>query len=121
MQVLIIIFNVLLVIDALALVVAVLMQQGQTANLGAISGGAETFFGKNKARSYEGKLSMITKITASVFIVLAIATTAMTARLHPTVSADTYPTEYEEEGEYAPAIDPVLQDPEPEVTGESVD
>jgi len=121
MQVLIIIFNVLLVIDALALVVAVLMQQGNTHNLGAIGGGAETFFGKNKARSYEGKLSMITKITASVFIVLAIATSAMTARLSPTVPASAYADEYA--GDYAPAIDPVLvlDDGDIEIHGEPVD
>lgn len=46
-----IICTILLVICALIVVVSVLLQQGQARGLGAISGGAETFFGKNKAKS----------------------------------------------------------------------
>lgn len=53
------------------------MQQGRTQGLGAISGGAETFLGKNKAKSYEGKLELCTKISAAVFIVLAILMAAL--------------------------------------------
>ena len=48
------------------------MQQGNSAGLGAISGGAETFLGKNKAKSFEGKLELITKICAGVFVALSI-------------------------------------------------
>jgi len=67
-----VIVNIILVLDALVLVVAVLMQQGNTAGLGAIGGGAETFLGKNKARGIDGKLALITKITAGVFIFCAL-------------------------------------------------
>jgi len=67
-----IIVNIILVLDALVLVVAVLMQQGNTAGLGAIGGGAETFLGKNKARGMEGRLALITKIAAGVFIGCAL-------------------------------------------------
>lgn len=57
MQILMTILGVVLAIDALALITLVLMQQGRSAGLsGAIAGGAETFFGKKKAQSYEGKL-----------------------------------------------------------------
>lgn len=87
MQPLLIICNILLILDALALIVAVLMQQGNTQNLGAISGGAETFFGKNKARSYEGKLEMLTKITATAFVLLAITSSALTARISDSANA----------------------------------
>ena len=66
-----IIIDVVLILIALALIVAVLMQQGQKQGLGAIGGGAETFFGKNTSNSAEGKLKRITKILAVVFIVLA--------------------------------------------------
>ena len=40
--------------------------------LGAIAGGAETFFGKNKAKSMEGKLALATKISAGVFTLCAL-------------------------------------------------
>ena len=57
MEVVRIILSVILGLDCLALIVLVLMQQGKTAGLsGAIAGGAETFFGKKKASSYEGKM-----------------------------------------------------------------
>ncbi len=74
MEVLRIILSIILGLDCLALVVLVLMQQGKSAGLsGAIAGGAETFFGKKKASSYEGKMENLTKIAAAVFMVLAIA------------------------------------------------
>lgn len=66
------IINIVIILVAIVLIVSVLMQQGNRAGLGAIGGGAETFFGKAKARSYEGKLEMITKISAAVFTVLVI-------------------------------------------------
>lgn len=74
MQTLMTVIGIVLAVDALALIILVLMQQGKQAGLsGAIAGGAETFFGKKKAQSYEGKLLLFTKITAAVFIVLALA------------------------------------------------
>ena len=50
------IVTVLLVITALILIATVLLQPGESNGLGAIAGGAETFFGKNKAKSMEGQL-----------------------------------------------------------------
>lgn len=67
------ILGIILALDALILTVLVLMQQGRSAGLsGAIAGGAETFFGKKKAESYEGKLLLFTKITGAIFIALAV-------------------------------------------------
>ena len=86
MQALLVVINVLLILNAIILIVAVLMQEGNRAGLGAIGGGAETFFGKSKAKSYEGKLEMITKIGAATFIVLAIVMTAMSARISNTAA-----------------------------------
>ncbi|HIT69455.1 MAG TPA: preprotein translocase subunit SecG [Candidatus Aphodomonas merdavium] len=74
-----IICTILLVICALIVVVSVLLQQGQARGLGAISGGAETFFGKNKAKSYEGKLALATKICGGAFLVLSLVIAAITA------------------------------------------
>lgn len=50
----------------------VLMQEGKSEGLGAISGVAETYWGKNKGRSMEGMLVKLTKICAILFIVLAV-------------------------------------------------
>ena len=74
-----IILDIVLILISLVLIAAVLMQQGQRQGLGAIAGGAETFFGKNKSRGLDGKLQKITKIAAVVFIILAIATTIVVA------------------------------------------
>ena len=49
----------------------VLMQEGKSAGLGAISGAAETHWGKNKGRSMEGTLVKLTKILAVLFFILA--------------------------------------------------
>ena len=51
--------------------VLVLLQEGRSQGLGAIAGAAETYWGKNKGRSIEGKLVLFTKILAIAFIVIA--------------------------------------------------
>lgn len=64
----------LLVIDSIALIVVVLLQSGKSAGLsGAISGGAEQLFGKQKARGIDLVLHRITVVLAVLFFVLAIA------------------------------------------------
>ena len=64
-----IVLTILFIVVCIALVVLVLMQEGKSAGLGAISGAAETYWGKNKGRSMEVK---ITKILAVLFMVLAV-------------------------------------------------
>ena len=82
-----IIISIVLILVSIVLIAAVLMQQGQRQGLGAIGGGAETFLGKNAASTLEGKLKLITKIAAVVFIVLAIVATMITAHVN-NVEAD---------------------------------
>lgn len=65
------ILTIVFIIICIALVVLVLMQEGKSAGLGAISGAAETYWGKNKGRSMEGKLVKITTGLAVAFIVIA--------------------------------------------------
>jgi preprotein translocase subunit SecG len=79
-----IIIDIVLILVSIILIVTVLMQQGQRQGLGAIGGGAETFFGKNKAKSYEGKLAMLTKVCAIIFIVLALVATIVTGNVDKT-------------------------------------
>lgn len=64
----------LLVIDALGLIAVVLLQSGKSAGLsGAISGGAEQLFGKQKARGLDLILHRITIVLAVLFFILTIA------------------------------------------------
>ncbi len=64
--------TVIYIIICIVLVVLVLMQEGKTSGLGAVSGVAETYWGKNKGRSMEGKLIKITTILAVAFMLFAI-------------------------------------------------
>ena len=66
------ILDILMVIAALVMIVTVLMQNSESDGMGALTGGSETFFGKNKNSTLEGKLSNATKISSIVFVVLAI-------------------------------------------------
>ncbi len=73
-----IILGVVLILLSIAIIVLVLLQEGKSAGLsGAIAGGAETFFGKNKSRTMESKLVLITKIIAVSFFVLALVATLL--------------------------------------------
>ena len=71
MEILRIILTVIFVLDCIGLTVIVLMQEGKSAGLGAISGIADTYWGQNKGRSMEGALVKSTKFLAILFIVLA--------------------------------------------------
>ena len=72
MEILRTVLTVVFIIVCLGLTVLVLMQEGKSAGLGAISGAAETYWGKNKGRSMEGMLVKLTKILAISFFILAI-------------------------------------------------
>ena len=67
-----IILSVIFILICVALTVVVLLQEGKSAGLGAISGMADTFWGKNKVRSMEGNLQKFTTFAAVAFMVLAI-------------------------------------------------
>ena len=67
-----IIIQIIFILLCIALTVLVLMQEGKSAGLGAISGMAETYWGKNKGRSMEGNLVKITKYLAIGFLLISI-------------------------------------------------
>lgn len=74
MEVLRTIVMVLFVLISIVLTVIILMQESKTSGLsGAINGVADTYWGKNKGRSMEGKLEKATKILAVLFFIIAIA------------------------------------------------
>nr|WP_295974333.1 preprotein translocase subunit SecG [uncultured Bacillus sp.] len=65
---------ILLVFVSIALIAVVLLQSGKSAGLsGAISGGAEQLFGKQKARGIDLVLHRITIVLAVLFFALTIA------------------------------------------------
>ena len=61
------------ILVSLAIVFVVLFQQGRRAGInGVISGGADTFLSKTKARTWDARLARMTKYFAIAFFVLAI-------------------------------------------------
>ncbi|MEA5152433.1 MAG: preprotein translocase subunit SecG [Oscillospiraceae bacterium] len=73
MSALILVFTILQVLSGLAVTVIVLMQDGKSAGLsGAISGGADTFLSKGKAKTLDAKLARATKWFALGFVVLTL-------------------------------------------------
>lgn len=64
---------VLLIIDCIAFITVVLLQEGKSSGLsGAISGGAEQLFGKQKQRGVDLFLNRLTIILSILFFVLMI-------------------------------------------------
>ena len=84
------------VIISLALIVVVLMQHGKQQGLsGAIAGGAETFFGKNKGRTVDAMLKKFTAVVAVLFIISSVAFAAVAINKYNSedTSADTQTTQ----------------------------
>ena len=68
-----IVVGALVILISLIIIAVVLFQQGHRAGInGAISGGADTFLSKNKARSIDAFLARWTKFIALGFFVLVI-------------------------------------------------
>ena len=68
------ILTIIQLISGLAVTVIVLMQSGKSAGLsGAISGMADTFLSKNKAKTMDAKLAKATKWVAILWVILTLA------------------------------------------------
>ncbi len=68
-----VIFGIVLLLASLGIILVVILQEGHQQNMGAITGGADTFLAKNKARSVDAFLSRWTKVIAIGFFILVIA------------------------------------------------
>ena len=67
------ILGICLIVMAVFLTIAVLMQNGKSHNLsGTIAGGAETFFGKAKGRTIDALLSKITTVVSVIFVLVVL-------------------------------------------------
>ena len=73
MSVVEIILGALLLIASVVLIIVIILQEGNQQGIGVVSGGADTFFSKNKARSYDAFLSRATKWFAVGFVVVVLA------------------------------------------------
>ena len=73
MNALFIVLGIVLAIVSIAIIVVIILQEGNQQGIGVVSGGADTFFSKNKARSYDAFLARATKWFAVGFVVVVIA------------------------------------------------
>ena len=69
-----IVFGIVLMLFAIAIIIVVLLQEGSQKNQRVVTGGADTFHSKKKARSVDAFLSRWTKVIAIGFFVLVIVT-----------------------------------------------
>lgn len=67
-----VILSVVLILAALFMIVTVLLQSSSVRGIGAISGQVDSYFSKNKAKTVEAKLALMTKIAAAVFVALSL-------------------------------------------------
>ena len=72
MGVLDIVMGIILIIFSIVIIAVVLLQEGRQANIGAISGAADSFLDKGKARTLDAILAKWTKIIAGVFFMLVL-------------------------------------------------
>ncbi|MBQ9860321.1 MAG: preprotein translocase subunit SecG [Clostridia bacterium] len=68
-----IIIGAILIVFALLIIFVVLMQEGRQANVGVISGAADTFLDKGAAQTWDMRLAKWTKVIAIAFFVLVLA------------------------------------------------
>ena len=68
-----IVFGVILLLFSIAITIIVILQEGHQQNVGAITGGADTFLSKNKARSVDAFLVRWTKVITIGFFALVVA------------------------------------------------
>lgn len=68
------VFMVIQIVTSIILIISILLQPGKSAGLsGAIGGGAEQIWGKQKGKGIEALMAKITKIGAIVFIISSLA------------------------------------------------
>ena len=70
--------RIFLILASLILIISILLQPGKSAGMsGEIAGGAESIWGKNKSKSYEGKLEKLTAVSAIIFVIASLILVAI--------------------------------------------
>ena len=76
-----VILGIAVILVSIIIIGVILFQQGHRAGIsGAISGGADTFLSKNKARTFDATLARITKYIAILFFILALVANIIALR-----------------------------------------
>ena len=71
----------ILILADIIIIACVLMSSSKSNGLsGLVSGGAETFFGKNKGNELDSQLAKVLKIVGIVFVILSILLTTLINR-----------------------------------------
>jgi preprotein translocase subunit SecG len=72
-----ILFSILILVSSVALIVSVLLQEGNSEGLGTIGGNSpESMWGKNRGTSKQAMLQRVTIVSAIIFIISAVALAA---------------------------------------------
>lgn len=75
------VLGILILLCALFLIISVLLQSSKNHRMsGVVSGGAETFFGKQKGKTMDALLSKITAVISVLFAVLVLVLYFYTAK-----------------------------------------
>ena len=81
MGVLEIVIGAIILVLSIVVIFVIILQEGHRSGInGAISGGADTFLSKNKARTFDASLARWTKYIALLFFVLAIVANVIALR-----------------------------------------
>ena len=68
-----IVLGIVLALVSIAIIVDIILQEGNHQGIGVVTGAADSYFSKNKARSIDAFLSRWTKVFAAVFVLFVIA------------------------------------------------
>lgn len=72
------VLSIVIILLSVFITILVLLQESKQQGLsGAISGAADSFFGKNKGRTLEAKLEKFTKIAGTAFFILALVSSLL--------------------------------------------
>lgn len=67
-----IILGILCLVVSIIMIMVVILQEGHQKGIGTVTGGADTFFSKNKARSLDNFLATWTKVFAIIFFLAVV-------------------------------------------------
>lgn len=68
-----IVLGVILALVAIAIIIVIILQEGNQQGIGVVSGAADSYFSKNKARSIDAKLARWTKYCIAIFVAFVLA------------------------------------------------
>ena len=76
------IIGAVLILFSIVMIFVVILQEGNSKGVGVVTGGADTFLSKNKARTVYSKLARWTKVLAIGFALLVVAINVVDRFMH---------------------------------------